>query len=261
MHGLKWYDYSARMYDPVLLTWNSTDPLCEKYYSLSPYNYCGNNPVNAIDEEGKKTIFVNGKIGWGSPEAGAPYWGQYGNNPSSFIKGALNYFQDNTYFILSADYGWLSSAEARFNIGYEYAKNNIDYLTMDLKEGEAFNFVSHSMGAALTEGIAKFLNENGYTVSNIVHINPFQAAGITTLESSNTIDFQYINDPVIRGIPFTDSGDIINADHHVRSLSFERPDYVHFSPITQGASFWKNLDDEINKDNKSLFDIIKNYFQ
>lgn len=261
MHGLNTYDYGARQYNPVTARWDRVDPLAEKYYSMSPYNYCGNNPVNAIDEEGKKTIFVNGKIGWGSPEAGAPYWGQYGNNPSSFIKGALNYFQDNTYFILSADYGWLSSAEARFNIGYEYAKNNIDYLTMDLKEGEAFNFVSHSMGAALTEGIAKFLNENGYTVSNIVHINPFQAAGITTLESSNTIDFQYINDPVIRGIPFTDSGDIINADHHVRSLSFERPDYVHFSPITQGASFWKNLDDEINKDNKSLFDIIKNYFQ
>ena len=52
MHGLKWYDYGARMYDPILLTWNSIDPLCEKYYSLSPYNYCENNPVNAIDPNG-----------------------------------------------------------------------------------------------------------------------------------------------------------------------------------------------------------------
>lgn len=28
------------------------DPLCEKYYHLSPYSYCGGNPVNAIDPDG-----------------------------------------------------------------------------------------------------------------------------------------------------------------------------------------------------------------
>ena len=54
MHGLKWYDYGARMYDPVLLTWNSIDPLCEKYYSVSPYVYCMGNPVKFVDEHGLK---------------------------------------------------------------------------------------------------------------------------------------------------------------------------------------------------------------
>ena len=57
MHGLKWYDYGARMYDPILLTWNSIDPLCEKYYSISPYAYCGNNPVNVIDPIGLEPIY------------------------------------------------------------------------------------------------------------------------------------------------------------------------------------------------------------
>ena len=52
MHGLKWYDYGARMYDPILLTWNSIDPLCENYYNISPYAYCGNNPVMYIDPTG-----------------------------------------------------------------------------------------------------------------------------------------------------------------------------------------------------------------
>ena len=53
MHGLKWYDYGARMYDPILLTWNSIDPMCEKYYNVSPYAYCHNNPVIRIDPNGE----------------------------------------------------------------------------------------------------------------------------------------------------------------------------------------------------------------
>ncbi|WP_322933987.1 hypothetical protein VCM39_16085 [Bacteroides sp. CG01] len=38
----------------------SIDPHCEKYYSISPYAYCMNNPVNAIDPDGKLVLFING---------------------------------------------------------------------------------------------------------------------------------------------------------------------------------------------------------
>ncbi len=50
--GLNTYDFQARMYDAVLCRFNQMDPLCEKYYSISPYVYCGNNPVNRIDPNG-----------------------------------------------------------------------------------------------------------------------------------------------------------------------------------------------------------------
>ena len=52
MHGRNAYDYGARFYDPLLPTWDRIDPLCEKYYHVSPYAYCGNNPVNKVDIEG-----------------------------------------------------------------------------------------------------------------------------------------------------------------------------------------------------------------
>ena len=56
MHGRNAYDYGARFYDPLLPTWDRIDPLCEKYYHVSPYAYCLDNPVNAIDQEGQKVI-------------------------------------------------------------------------------------------------------------------------------------------------------------------------------------------------------------
>ena len=53
MHGLNTYDYGARQYNPVTGRWDRMDPLCEKYYSTSPYAYCLNNPVRFIDPDGR----------------------------------------------------------------------------------------------------------------------------------------------------------------------------------------------------------------
>lgn len=53
MHGLDWYDYGARHYDAVIGRWTTMDPLCEKYYDVSPYAYCVNNPVRYVDIDGK----------------------------------------------------------------------------------------------------------------------------------------------------------------------------------------------------------------
>ena len=52
MHGLNLYDYSARQYDAALGQFTSMDPLCEKYYHISPYAYCAGNPVRYTDPTG-----------------------------------------------------------------------------------------------------------------------------------------------------------------------------------------------------------------
>ena len=39
---------------PAAAFWTSPDPLCEKYYNISPYAFCNNNPVTFIDPDGRK---------------------------------------------------------------------------------------------------------------------------------------------------------------------------------------------------------------
>lgn len=61
MHGLDWYDYGARMYDPVICTWTTIDPLAHKYPSFSPYVFCANCPINIFDPNGKELVILGNK--------------------------------------------------------------------------------------------------------------------------------------------------------------------------------------------------------
>ena len=50
--GLNWYDYGARHYDAVLGRFITVDALYDKHFKVSPYVYCGNEPVGRIDPDG-----------------------------------------------------------------------------------------------------------------------------------------------------------------------------------------------------------------
>ncbi len=56
--GIGFTDYGARMYDDFTGRWFVPDPLAEKYASMSPYMYCGGNPINVIDIDGRDAIYI-----------------------------------------------------------------------------------------------------------------------------------------------------------------------------------------------------------
>jgi RHS repeat-associated protein len=62
--GLNWYDHGARHNDAAIGRWHCIDKNAEKYYGISPYAYCGGDPVNFGDYDGESIYMVtkSGKI-------------------------------------------------------------------------------------------------------------------------------------------------------------------------------------------------------
>ena len=48
---------------PIYAIWLSVDPLSDKYPHISPYAYCGNNPIKFVDPDGKDVYHYNHNTG------------------------------------------------------------------------------------------------------------------------------------------------------------------------------------------------------
>ncbi len=213
-----------------------------------------------------KIIFVNGKIGGGSPPAGSAYWNHDEGSELGFVLGAKDYFGTEEVFFTAEDYSNFSSLKSRVAAGERYAKSQFDELVKDLKkESAVLHFVTHSMGAAFGEGIAHYLNRQGYTIGTLIQINTFQAAHLTTLHtaSSYTIDYQNVDDPVLHNHFRSSPGRIKGADKTIiapsgvyagRSDTYGRRTFwdmllntknarrIHRSPVTvQRSRFWEKM--------------------
>ena len=128
MQGLKLYDYSARQYDPAVCQFTSMDPLCEKYYHLSPYIYCGGNPVNRIDPDGRKVKPI-------------------GDNTLDLIKMTLP--KDSREYVVLDDAGFID-----YNILKQYSGNSenfrslmvlsADNLEIEISQASKYEYINPS---------------------------------------------------------------------------------------------------------------------
>lgn len=120
--GSRYLHFGARTYDPVGCIFLQTDPLAEKFYDITPYSYCGCNPVNYIDPQGDSLRIADNEalIALINGLDSNRNWELKFNNgvldPSSIPNNTLGDFVGDLSFIASSE----QMVELRIGTTYEY---------------------------------------------------------------------------------------------------------------------------------------------
>jgi RHS repeat-associated protein len=168
-HGLDFYDFEARAFDPTLMRFTTIDPLAEKYYSISPYAYCGNNPVNRIDptgmdwvedEEGNaiwKEEYTKDNVPKGYKYIGTEYMGisvvKY-YKTKYMDKHRLGVTIDLGYKGENGDYQWVQTIMTNNPRYEEYDTKGFPYVDPTIADDDLPYYYQ--------EGNTSFLNKDGY---------------------------------------------------------------------------------------------------
>ena len=260
-------DYGARMYDTKIGRWLVQDPLAEKYYPFSAYNYCVNNPVNSIDVEGSLVIFINGFF-FNPLEAGnSKYWNGFDNAVmnhfndfnSMYIDGSIGgiyYLLGNSLSIYgNLDYDIYSNLNSynRYINGYYLGQTNAAKIIAQLHKdsdgvfSESIKIITHSMGSVFSKGylqaIVDFINANpelcnGLSISEY-NFAPFQPQSYSAIQGVDTYQYSHKYDYIAgdKGIKGAKQQPTSNEKEDGHSIE----DFLKYiSTLPQGVYKFKN---------------------
>ncbi len=211
--GLDLLDFGARFYSPAATKTTTMDPLCEKFYSVSPYTWCNGNPIKLIDKEGKEPTVA---------EAACIAAHVYGDMPDDILIGGWkvsnklselgieliatdglvsNFYErtldDSTTEYVYATAGttntkdWENNAKQLIGLSgqYDASVENAQEISKNIGENVELNYVGHSKGggqaaldAMVTKGTGKgrkaiTFNAAGVSIITMVinWVNPFKS--------------------------------------------------------------------------------------
>jgi RHS repeat-associated protein len=170
------YYYGARYYDPKLSIWASVDPLAEKYPSHSPYCYVMNNPINAIDPDGRRVYFVAGagndpsSQGWNYKNRFKQIWESRGIKDVRLMNVSHGKFGDMMFADSYRHFSKVPGSNTK--VTEKMITKAVNGIMKDLKnsplaEGEQMNLTGYSYGSVLQAHVAIALADKGIKVDNL----------------------------------------------------------------------------------------------
>ena len=139
-------DFGARMYNPTIARWTTSDPMSEKYYGISPYVYCLGNPIVNIDVKGDSVRVYIETVGLGHT------WISAGEGDEMVVYTYGRY--DHTYKgnALSDGPGVLvrlSGDKAKEFNDYKQSEGKMSIFTLtDVKDNDIMNIANESFDSS-----------------------------------------------------------------------------------------------------------------
>ena len=124
-----------RYYNSDLSVWLSVDPMSDKYPGVSPYVYCGNNPVRLVDEDGRD-------------------W--FENEKTGDVYYAQNYHKGDEHLIDGEGWKWLGKNEMFGQSADDVITANLDKADV-YTQGDSYDRVGFSGNNA-----KEFMSNMGY---------------------------------------------------------------------------------------------------
>ena len=226
MYGWNMQDHEARWYDPVLGRWMVTDPLQEKYASVSSYGYCINNPIRYVDmfglepteEEAARIadhVYGNGHVnligGWKLSSLsieGVKYVDNKSGFKSALYERTQNGKIEYVYATAGTDFkelnDWINNIKQIVGRSEQYniSMKNANIINKSL-HGKELTFVGHSLGGGLAAA-------NAYKTK--MHAITFNAAWVSPL----TVSYNK-HAKIDAYIHIDDELDYIQRIYHVRA--------------------------------------------
>ena len=191
---VSYYDYGFRQLDPQLGRWHVVDALAERYFSVTPYAYVNNNPINTIDLLGL-TPYVPQP--WIKPDG---YMVHYGSNSSheSIIPQHSDWMMMQMEFnsLWGSEYGgtWSrSGGTGYFDGGSDEATNYVALLPLSVSGITGFyGSVDGNITSLYIDGVGR-INLN----SGVQPWNPADPTkGHFAPDFSTLVNYMYNQSPV-----------------------------------------------------------------
>ena len=210
----------------------SIDPLAEVRPWESPYCAMANNPINAIDTDGRLVVFINGMhSGSGGT---AKYWNGFDNAAMKHLNDYNAVYRDGSVGGAS-NFHYNRSANYRRSQGYGQGLFDAPGILSRIVDAngnikETIKIITHSMGAAYAKGYVRallnYLKEMGISTDIIefeADFAPYQPTEQKANKEVKTYQFSHSKDKVagnkkMEGAENMDTSDDKKQDHGISTF-------------------------------------------